>query len=361
MARFIDVFEDVTRKGTKISTNLYLENGQYPIIDQGQSEIAGYTNEKNGLFADVPAIIFGDHTRIVKYIDSPCFLGADGVKLLKAKDTNANYKYLYYALCNVDIPDTGYNRHFKWLKEIDLPDHTAEEQRKIVDQLEDIDSLISLRKQQLSKLDELVKARFVELFGDLRINEKEWDIKTFSELAEIITDGEHSTPRRVEKGIYLLSARNVLNHSLQLDDVDYIDEDEYSRISKRIIPRKGDVLISCSGTVGRCCSVPDDLKFQMVRSVAIVRFKNIINPIFAEYMITSDYLQEQINGSKTMSSQANLFQGKIAKLRGFVPPIELQEKFVSFVEQTDKSKLAIQKSLEKLETMKKALMQKYFG
>ena len=84
MAKFTDIFEDVTKQGTKILTNLYLENGLYPIIDQGQSEIAGYTNEAEGLFTDVPAIIFGDHTRIIKYVDTPCFLGADGVKLLKA-------------------------------------------------------------------------------------------------------------------------------------------------------------------------------------------------------------------------------------------------------------------------------------
>ena len=113
MAKFTDIFEDVTKQGTKILTNLYLENGLYPIIDQGQSEIAGYTNEAEGLFTDVPAIIFGDHTRIIKYVDTPCFLGADGVKLLKAKDPTANYRYLYYALCNADIPNTGYNRHFK--------------------------------------------------------------------------------------------------------------------------------------------------------------------------------------------------------------------------------------------------------
>lgn len=93
MAKFTEIFDDVTKRGTKIPTNQYLEYGTYPIIDQGQSEIAGYTNEINGLFTDVPAIIFGDHTRIIKYVDTPCFLGADGVKLLKTKDTRANYKY----------------------------------------------------------------------------------------------------------------------------------------------------------------------------------------------------------------------------------------------------------------------------
>ena len=165
-----------------------------------------------------------------------------------------------------------------------------------------------------------------------------WKSKTFNEMSDLITDGEHATPRRTAEGIYLLSARNVLNHSFQLEDVDYIDQKEYDRIAHRIVPKTGDVLVSCSGTVGRCCSVPPNFKFQMVRSVALIRFNDEINPFFAEYMIASDYLQEQINRCKTMSSQANLFQGKIKKLRGFIPPMELQRQFADIVAQIDKSK-----------------------
>lgn len=212
------------------------------------------------------------------------------------------------------------------------------EQQKIVRILDKTNEIILKRKQQLKQLDTLIKSRFVEMFGNLKSNSKGWDIKTFDELAYFITDGEHATPRRVPEGIYLLSARNVLNHSIQLDDVDYIDQEEYDRIAKRVIPQEGDVLISCSGTVGRCCSVPVGMKFQMVRSVALLRFKEDINPVFAEYMITSDYLQEQINSSKTVSSQANLFQGKIKALKGFVPPKGLQDEFLNFVHHVDKSK-----------------------
>ena len=222
-------------------------------------------------------------------------------------------------------------------------------QRQIANNLEIVNELIEYYEKELILLEQLIKARFIEMFGDLRINDKAWDLKTFEEMSVLITDGEHSTPKRTKEGIYLLSARNVLNHSLQLEDVDYINRDEYLRIAKRVIPKKGDILISCSGTIGRCCSVPDYLQFQMVRSVALIRFKEVINPIFAEYMITSDYLQEQINSSKTMSSQANLFQGKIKKLTGFLPPIELQDQFADFVRQVDKSRFDIKKSIIELE------------
>ena len=249
----------------------------------------------------------------------------------------------------------------KELNKIVVPVPTLNEQQKIAMTVQNLDNLIFLRKQQLIKLDELVKARFVELFGDVALNPNGYPVKDFDEISVLITDGEHATPRRTEEGIYLLSARNVLNHTLQLDDVDYIDEEEYNRIARRVIPQAGDVLISCSGSIGRCCVVPDGLKFQMVRSAALIRFDDTINPIFAEWLITSDDLQRQIAQSATQSSQANLFQGKMRKLHGYVPPVELQNQFATFVEQTDKSKLVVQQSLEKLETLKKSLMQKYFG
>ena len=244
---------------------------------------------------------------------------------------------------------------------ISIPYPDLIEQKKIANNLNIVNKLIMFYEKELILFEQMVKARFIEMFGDLKSNEKDWNLKTFEEMSVLITDGEHSTPKRTKEGIYLLSARNVLNHSLQLKDVDYINRDEYLRIAKRVVPKKGDILISCSGTIGRCCSVPDSLQLQMVRSVALIRFKEVINPIFAEYMITSDYLQEQINSSKTMSSQANLFQGKIRKLKGFLPPTELQNQFANFVQQVDKSREEVKKSLEKTQQLYDSLMQEYFG
>ena len=249
----------------------------------------------------------------------------------------------------------------KQIAEYMVPDITIKKMQEICEILDKVKTIIDGRKAELVALDNLIKSRFVEMFGDLRVNSKGWEIKTFDELSSLLTDGEHATPRRTSDGIYLLSARNISNHSLQLDDVDYIDQDEYYRIAKRVVPQEGDVLISCSGTVGRCYSVPANLKFQMVRSVALIRFNKEINPVFAEYMITSDYLQTQINSYKTASSQANLFQGKIKALKGFVPPIELQNEFADFVKASDKSKSTIQKALDETQLLFDSLMQKYFG
>ena len=99
MAKFQDIFTDKTSQGHKLQTSEYLKSGKYPIIDQGKEQIAGYTNSEDGIFFDVPAIIFGDHTRIIKYVDEPFFLGADGVKVLKCKMPDVDYKYLLSSKC----------------------------------------------------------------------------------------------------------------------------------------------------------------------------------------------------------------------------------------------------------------------
>ena len=113
----------------------------------------------DGLFVDVPAIIVGDHTRIIKYVDKPFFLGADGVKLLKSKKEDANYKYLYYALKNARLPDTGYNRHFKWLKEVIIQYPSQEKQAEVVKVLDILSAIIDAQKEELALFDTLIKAR----------------------------------------------------------------------------------------------------------------------------------------------------------------------------------------------------------
>ena len=281
------------------------------------------------------------------YVDKLYFVYAvkHNLKLMELKTHGATMKHIVKKdFDNVMIPFPNLN------KQVEIS--------RILKCAEDI---IEKRKEELTVLDDLIKARFVEMFGDPICNPNGYPVKNFEDISVLITDGEHATPRRTEKGIYLLSARNILNHALQLENVDYIDEDEYVRIGKRVIPKEGDVLISCSGSIGRCCVVPEDFKFQMVRSVALIRFNETINPVFAEWLITTDEIQRQIIKSATQSSQANLFQGKIRKLHGYIPPIELQCEFADFVQQINKSKVVVQQALDEAQTLFDSLMQKYFG
>lgn len=330
-------------------------NGKYPYY--GANGLQDYVDDY--IFDDELVLLaedggnFNSKDKPIAYrVSGKCWVN-NHAHVLKPKQ-GISVDYLCYALMYYDVSGlvNGATRQKltqATMRKMKIPILSEIDQLRIVEIMNSIQELKNDYRSILHKLDVLIKARFIEMFGDLKSNEKDWDLKTFEEMSVLITDGEHSTPKRTKEGIYLLSARNVLNHSLQLEDVDYINRDEYLRIAKRVVPKKGDILISCSGTIGRCCSIPDSLQLQMVRSVALIRFKEVINPIFAEYMITSDYLQEQINSSKTMSSQANLFQGKIRKLKGFLPPTELQQQFADFVQQVDKSRFDIKKSITELE------------
>ena len=361
MAKFTEIFDDVTKRGTKIPTNQYLEYGTYPIIDQGQSEIAGYTNEINGLFTDVPAIIFGDHTRIIKYVDTPCFLGADGVKLLKTKDTRANYKYLYYALCNADIPNTGYNRHFKWLKEVDIPDYSADEQTTIVAQFEKIDGLLDLRKQQLSKLDELVKARFVELFGGA-----DYPKVLFENVCVFLRNGASIKQTKGAGGYPITRIETLSNDVFNIDRLGYADITDLEKYQSYVL-HHGDILISHINSVaylGRAVQYGGQLDTPIIHGMNLLcaRIADSYNPTYIEWFFKTPMAKEYISTiTKKAVNQASITTSDLKKMQVPNPPKNLQDQFAAFVKQTDKSKLEIQKSIEKLETLKKALMQKYFG
>lgn len=361
MARFLEIFEDATKKGRKIPKEEYLLEGLYPIIDQGQQYIAGFSNDATGLYTDVPAIIFGDHTRILKYVDIPFFLGADGVKLLRAKIPNANYKYLYYALCHAHIPNTGYNRHFKWLKQISLTLPEASTQEEIVYVLDKIDDLIHLRKQQLDKLDQLVKSRFVEMFGDPTVNEKGWPIIPLEAVTTIITYSLTVRPEYQEVGIDLISAKELHKGYVDYSNAPKISAEDYNKLSDKAKPQKYDILFSKTGSIGHCAVISENRAFAITQNAARIglHFEKV-NPLWLLHYLRMDFIQnwckEHAKGNAVKDFQ--LQDMKMIPL--FDCSMELQDQFAAFVAQVDKSKLTIQQGLDKLETLRTSLMQQYF-
>ena len=249
MKSFDEIFIDKTKYGVKVQTSEYSELGEHIIIDQGQSQIAGYTDREEGLFEEVPVIVFGDHTRIIKYVDKPFFLGADGVKVLRSKDENANYKYLYYALKNAKIPNTGYNRHFKWLKNIQINYPAVEKQAEIVAILDKVSSVIGKREDELSALDDLIKARFVEMFGNPVLNDKRWEQKSLGDITTKIGSG--ATPKGgketyQEKGITLIRSMNVHNGKFEYKDLAHISDEQGAKLDNVMI-EENDVLLNITG------------------------------------------------------------------------------------------------------------------
>ena len=342
MERFEDLFEDCTNMGRKIKTSEYLESGQYAIVDQGQKDIAGYTDETDGVYEDVPALVFGDHTRIIKYIDIPFFLGADGVKLLKCKREDANYRYLYYALKNVKIPDTGYNRHFKWLKEIKIMYPDAIQQQRIVDVLDRIENIIESRRHQVEELDILIKSRFVEMFGDPATNPMKWLETRVGTECYYIKDGPHkSLPDigRENGGHPFISVRNIVNHMIDFSTAKYISDEDYSEARKKCFPEKGDILYSKGGTTGIAKLIDVDVEFANWVHLAVLKFdREVLNGVFFENMLNCDYCYAQSQKLTKGVANRDLVLSAMAQIKMFRPPINLQEQFAIFVEQVDKSK-----------------------
>lgn len=161
---FDDIFIDDTKNATKIEKNSYLESGAFWIIDQSQNEIAGYSNRKEGVYRNTPAIIFGDHTRVFKFINEPFFLGADGTKLLKVKNDAVDYTYIYYYLKNLKITNLGYNRHFKLLKDIifSIPDIRI--QKQYASFIEEINKTAKILSVQIENLNNIKKSILEQTF-----------------------------------------------------------------------------------------------------------------------------------------------------------------------------------------------------
>ena len=368
--KFEELFEDVTKLGVKIPQSEYLTKGKYPIFDQGQEYIAGFTDKEEGAYTDVPAYIFGDHTRIIKYVEKPCFLGADGVKLLRCRDYKVNSKYAYYALSAVKIPNTGYNRHFKWLKEsiFHLPDF--KEQERIVMQLNLTSELIKRRKKQLAKLDELVKSRFIEMFGDPNCNPKNWNIVDLKEIvANKVTNGFFAKREeyRNDGNVKVLGVANIVNrmysntNNLPRTNATESDIQKYS-------VKYGDMLFCRSSLVvegiGKASIVPKITSGPILFECHVIRLpldlKKCI-PEFIQELSTTYFFRKQIVSQSKTSTMTTIGQEVILKSKIILPPLGLQKDFLYFIEQTNKLRVVINQSLTQLELLKKSLMQQYFG
>ena len=158
-ANFDKYCKDFTSKAEKIPAGDYQQSGKYAIFDQSQdSIIAGYTDREDGVCTNFPVVLFGDHSRSIKYIDEPYYIGADGVKIVKPTTENIIPKFLYYDLLYHEIPNTGYNRHFKYLKMIHLTEATLEEQQQFVDIATQAEATKASLRQSIESIDRVIKS-----------------------------------------------------------------------------------------------------------------------------------------------------------------------------------------------------------
>ena len=284
-----------------------------------------------------------------------------GFKNLICSD-QVNNRYLYWFLtCNTDyLNSLGRGATFKEIskgivEDIEIPLPSISKQVEIAEKFEKVSDLIALRKEQLAKLDQLVNSRFVELFGH-----KGYPEDSLLNLCNVI-DYRGKTPEKVENGLPFITAKNVRMHQMNLEPREYISKETYDKVMVRGFPKEGDVVFTTEAPLGNVCRIPHfDTEFYIGQRIVTLQTEKL-EPVYLEYALSSDDFKTKYMGKSSGSTVTGIRVRLLEQLTIPVPPMELQEQFATFVEQTQKSILGIQQSLDKLELLKKSLMQEYFG
>ena len=294
---------DDTSSATKIPAAEYLQEGKYAVYDQAQEkDIAGYSNTEQGLCRNYPAVLFGDHSRVVKYINEPFFIGADGVKIIRPRKDNLIPEFLYYDLKYHNIPNTGYNRHFKYIKMISLTKASLEEQSQF----------LSIAHQADKSGFDGRKSQFIEMFGDT--HEKSDNSRQWKEVVEISNGKDYKTVQ-VEDGGYPV----------------YGTGGEIARAADYLSPANS-ILLGRKGTIDKPLLIKEKY-WNVDTAFGAVPDENILNYVyFYWHCKTIDF--NILNKGTTLPSTTKV---DLLNLWVKIPVMEEQNRFASIVDQADKS------------------------
>ena len=356
---FNDVLEIKNGKNQKLVEN---PEGLYPIY--GSGGIIGYADK---YICEANTVIIGRKGSINNpiYVSEP-FWNVDTAFGLSPKQDLLLPRYLFYFCKNynfeklnktVTIPSLTKADLLKI--QIDLP--SIDEQKKIVDELIKVETIINLRNYQVQQLDDLIKARFVEMFGHQSHNEKSLQYMTIDDVAEIYLGITH-TPTYVDSGVMFISAKNTSGDFLDLSDVKYISREEFEGAPKGSKPKANDVLFSRVGSnLGHPVILKEDLELCTFVSLGFLRSKGTVTSNYLKHWMRDEFFARQVSAHVKGGGQPNLNTGWLKEFKIIVPDLEQQKKFDAFCSQIDKSKATVQKALDETQLLFDSLMQQYFG
>ena len=302
------------------------------------------------------------------YVDEP-FWNVDTAFGLCAKKDILIPRYLYY-FCRhfnferlnkaVTIPSLTKSDLLKI--EIKIP--KIDEQRNVVDRLLKVEQIIRMRKKELCELNELIKARFVEMFGNPILNSMKWNKKSLKDVCTKLNDGTHFSPESFEVGEYkYVTAKNIKLSGFDFSNITYVSEEVHRPIFERCNPEYEDVLyIKDGATTGIAMVNTLKEEFTLLSSVALLKQdRKIMNGYFLTALLNNEDMYTDIRNKMGGAAITRLTIAKLNAIKVMVPPIDLQNQFATFVHQVNKSKFEVQKSLEKTQILFDSLMQEYFG
>ena len=362
--------ENVCKRGSSNLRQSDVEGktGEYPIFGA-----AGYIGNVDFYHQEESYIgVVKDGAGVGRVVKLPAKSSVIGTMQYIIPNSDVDVSYLAYAMEHMNLAKyysgaTIPHIYFKDYCKETIPLHSAIEQRHIAAVLDKAAALIDLRKQQLAKLDELVKARFVEMFGDTFSNPKEWPTKTFREASIRLSDGPFGSNLKSEhysdKGIRVIRLGNIGVGEFIDDDKSYISTEHYERL-KKYTCKSGEIVI---GTLGepnlRACIVPEFVGIAVNKADCVHYIPNpdILDSIFVCQYINCPTTLLLASGMIHGQTRSRVSSGQIAEMPIYIPPIELQLEFARFIKRINKSKAAIQKALDEAQLLFDSLMQKYFG
>ena len=344
----------------KLDANASSEDGQYPFFTCSKEplRISSYSYDCECV------LVAGNGDLNVKYYSGK-FDAYQRTYIIESNGDGRLYiPYLYYFMDGYvsELRKQSIGGVIKYIKLGNLTDAlielpSIEEQKSIVDILEKNKSVLTMRQKELSSLDELIKARFVEMFEN-----NEYRVEKLGAVCKKITDGTHKTPTYLDEGITFISAKNIVNGELDFADIKHISEEEYQEIQKRCQTAIGDILLSKSGSLGSPAIVKTEEKLGLFESLAVLKYDREKSlPEFLCEQLKTDRIQRQFTTGTKGVAIKHLHLGVIADTDVIVPPLNEQKAFADFVRQVDKSKVVVQKALDETQLLFDSLMHIYFG
>ena len=347
----------------KLDKKEYQEEGLYPIVDQGQKYIVGYTDNAKALVPADDYVIFGDHTREIKYVDFTFAQGADGVKILKTKNEILP-RFLYHVLKNTQIPSRGYNRHWTIAKDIEIPLPPIEIQKKIVECLDKFSALAAELQAELQaelhlrrKQYEYYRTQLLTPHSDCNSADKtddcNWDSKPLKDLIVSLKTGLNprtnfklNTP---ESNIPYITGKDIYDNVINVTSAtDMIDEKARDLINKRAC-LEGNILLFAStgtGTVGRMAYVPEyNNDWAMSETLYAIKTKDVLLPRFLMHCLYSPVCRSQFENKISRGSVPHLKVVDLLNVNIPLPPIEEQKRLTELLDKFDKLTTSLEEGI----------------
>lgn len=363
--------------GFPFDSSLFSAEGDLPLI-RIRDVVRGYTETYTSEKCDVAYLVHeGDILvgmdgvfNVAKWKGEPAYLNQRVCRIIPNETIDADFLFYFIPTALKKIENetafvTVKHLKAKQLNAVVVPDVPIEEQKKIAAHLNVITHLISLRQRQAEKLDELVKARFVEMFGDPVRNTKLFPQHELKEYIQFLTSGSRGWAKFFsDDGELFITIKNVKNGHINLSDIQHVMPPDNAE-AKRTKVQAGDLLISITADLGRTGVVSDNLAQRgayINQHLTCIRLKkDEVLPQYVSAFLESAAGKRQFSAKNQSAVKAGLNFEAIKSLRLFMPPLELQREYIAFVNEVDREKERIQRSAALLETLKRSLMQQYFG